>query len=108
MNEIEVKILDIDRDKIRRILTVHGATKAFDGTIVSHFFRDTKGQKIRLRRMGKKCFLTAKVKLDHEEVSGNEEFEVEVSDFFTMSQILLLAGLEKYGESIKSRESYHL
>lgn len=58
--------------------------------------------------MWEKCFLTAKVKLGKDEVASNQEFEVEVSDFFTMSQILLLAWLEKYGESIKSRESYHL
>jgi len=36
----------------------------------------------------------------------NEEYEVETSDFASMAKILEIAGLEKYGDSIKTRESY--
>ena len=38
----------------------------------------------------------------------NEEYEVETSDFAAMAKILEIAGLEKYGESIKTRVSYIL
>jgi|GEM_PF-2650331 len=51
MNEIEVKILGIDGESIRRKLEVMGAQKKFEGTIVAHFFRGPNGKKIRLRRM---------------------------------------------------------
>jgi adenylate cyclase class IV len=63
MNEIEVKILDIDGEKIRRILEVMGAKKKFSGTVVAHFFRGPNGKKIRLRKMGDTCYVTAKQKI---------------------------------------------
>ncbi len=106
MNEIEVKILDIDGAKIRRILEVMGAKKKFSGTIVAHFFHGPNGKKIRLRKMGDTCYITGKERLKTKGMMHNQEHEVEVSDFATMANILGVAGLEKYGESIKTRESY--
>ena len=106
MNEIEVKILNIDGEKIRRILKVMGAKKKFSGTIVAHFFRGSNGKKIRLRRMGDKFFITGKERIKSEGMMHNQEHEVEISDFATMANILWVAGLEKYGDSIKTRESY--
>ncbi|MFA6079917.1 MAG: CYTH domain-containing protein [Candidatus Gracilibacteria bacterium] len=106
MNEIEVKILDIDGTKIRRILEVMGAKKKFSGTVVAHFFRGPNGKKIRLRKMGDTCYVTAKQKVGNDHMLHNEEYEVETSDFAAMAKILAIAGLEKYGDSIKTRESY--
>jgi len=106
MNEIEVKILDIDGEKIRRILEVMGAKKKFSGTVVAHFFRGPNGKKIRLRRMGDTCYVTAKQRIGSDHMLHNEEYEVETSDFAAMAKILEIAGLEKYGDSIKTRESY--
>lgn len=106
MNEIEVKILDIDGEKIRRILEVMGAKKKFSGTVVAHFFRGSNGKKIRLRKMGDTCYVTAKQRVWSDGMLHNEEYEVETSDFASMAKILEIAGLEKYGDSIKTRESY--
>ncbi len=106
MNEIEVKILDIDGESIRRKLEVMGAKKKFEGTIVAHFFRGPNGKKIRLRRMGDTCYVTAKQKVGSDGMLHNEEYEVETSDFAAMAKILEIAGLEKYGGSIKTRVSY--
>lgn len=108
MNEIEVKILDIDGESIRRKLEVMGAQKKFEGTIVAHFFRGPNGKKIRLRQMGDTCYVTAKQKVGSDRMLHNEEYEVETSDFGAMAKILEIAGLEKYGGSIKTRVSYIL
>jgi adenylate cyclase class IV len=108
MQEIEVKILDIDGESIRRKLEVMGAKKKFEGTIVAHFFRGPNGKKIRLRRMGDTCYVTAKQRVGSDGMLHNEEYEVETSDFASMAKILEIAGLEKYGDSIKTRESYTL
>lgn len=106
MHEIEVKILNIDSESIRRKLQVIGAKKKFQGTIVAHFFRGTNGKKIRLRKMGDTCYVTAKQRIGTDGMMHNEEYEVETSDFGAMAKILEIAGLEKYGDSIKTRESY--
>jgi len=106
MNEIEVKILNIDGESIRRKLEVMGAKKKFEGTIVAHFFRGKNGKKIRLRRMGDTCYVTAKQRVGSDGMLHNEEYEVETSDFAAMAKILEIAGLERYGDSIKTRESY--
>jgi adenylate cyclase class 2 len=106
MDEIEVKILEVDGDSIRRKLEVMGAEKKFEGTIVAHFFRGPNGKKIRLRQMGDTCYVTAKQRIGSDKMLHNEEHEVETSDFESMAKILEIAGLTKYGESIKARVSY--
>lgn len=109
MDEIEVKILEVDGDSIRRKLEVLGAKKKFEGTIVAHFYRrGTNGKKIRLRQMGDTCYVTAKQRIGTDRMLHNEEHEVETSDFESMAKILEIAGLTKYGESIKTRVSYVL
>ena len=50
--------------------------------------------------------MTAKQKVGSDGMLHNEEYEVETSNFASMAKILEIAGLEKYGDSIKTRESY--
>lgn len=108
MPEIEIKILEIDGKKLRRMLHVHGAKLKYSGTMVAHFFRGANGKKIRLRNLGSHVTLTAKERVNDDTMLHNHEHEVEVSSFETTAAILEMAGLRKYGDSIKTRESYTL
>src|SRR5208337_4315563 len=86
MQEIEVKILNVDGRQIKEKLIHLGAKKVFDGEIETFFF-DFKNQAmvkarnvIRLRREGDTTVLTFKKFLSNEDVKAVEEFEVVVSD----------------------------
>ncbi len=114
MDEIEVKILNIDRKKVEEKLISLGAKKIFDGKIQASFFdfpnksiRNNK-QTLRLRRVGDKTFLTFKNPIPHNDVKIREEFEVEVSDFNKTKNILESLGLSEWLTMKKHRTTYIL
>lgn len=114
MTEVEVKILEINRDKtIQKFLDL-GAQKTFEGDLLAwHFdFPDKRIEKaqnlLRLRKEGDTVTFTFKKKVESEQAKIFEESEVKVSDFETMKTILLAIGLEPNKVTSKKRVVYSL
>lgn len=114
MKEIEVKILEIDRKKIERKLCSLGAKKIFDGIIKSYVF-DFKDKRIkkagnlfRFREMGGRYILTFKDHRQNKKVKICDEYEVEVSDFNEMVNILKSLGIFGKKGMVKRRICYEL
>jgi len=116
MQEIEAKILEVNKTLIEAKLKELGAKKTFEGIIDGKFFDypnealKKNGEILRLRMQGEKCFLTYK-KGDQTktEVKVAEEIETEVSDFKLMEQILSKVGLiESKKTMTKHRTTYSI
>jgi adenylate cyclase class 2 len=114
MQEIEAKILDIDRAGLEARLVQLGATISFDGDMNALFF-DQPGRAIsqaggvlRLRQEGSSTQLTHKRSISRREAKVMEETETSVADFEAMRQILLAVGFEVIKETRKFRRQYDL
>lgn len=114
MQEIEAKILDVNREELEEKLKQLGAVKKFSGEVYAVFF-DTpdlylkhNNSILRLRKEGDKTKLTLKTGLKQEAVKSCEENEVEVSDFEGMAHILETLGYQRWKEIKKRRISYSL
>ncbi|NQU99044.1 class IV adenylate cyclase [Candidatus Woesearchaeota archaeon] len=112
MREIEVKILEIDRKELEKRLVSLGAKKVFDDKVDSMLFdfeddpiHKSKGL-FRLRKSGSKSTLTLKKHVKSEKAKVRDEYEVEVSDFEKMKQILKLLGFHCWQGFEKHRTSY--
>lgn len=116
MNEIEVKILEIDKDKVEAQLTKLGAAKVFEGELnwTAFDFNDRRFSNneilLRLRKEGEDTKLTLKKLVSLEGAKTSEEIEVAVDDYESTKKILLALGLnEKKGYPLsKHRVSYLL
>ncbi len=111
MQEIEVKILDIDVNDIRQKIISMGAIRVFDGDMQIVYF-DSKEKKLekrdgmfRLRSSSIGAQLTLKF-TRREKAKIAEETEVEVSDFEKARIMLREVGLIEVKEYKKHRESY--
>jgi predicted adenylyl cyclase CyaB len=114
MEEIEVKILNVDGRQVERKLILLGAEKVFDGEVETFFF-DFKNHAmikaknlVRLRRESDRTLLTFKKFLSNEDVKAVEEYEVVVSDMEKMKRILEFLGLSMTQSTQKHRASYRL
>jgi adenylate cyclase, class 2 len=114
VKEIEVKILNVDKQRIEEILTQLMAKQTFDDEITTYFF-DFENNNIvnaknvlRLRKEGKQSVLTFKKILSKQTAKVAEEYEVEVSNFSEMERILELLGLSVTENMKKHRTSYKL
>ncbi len=114
MQEIEVKILEINRKKIEKTLADMGAEKVFDGDIQTLFFDFEDGRIIkakdvlRLRKEQDKIELTYKKVHFTKTTKTAEEYSVEVSNLETMKKILENIGLSATESMEKHRISYKL
>jgi adenylate cyclase, class 2 len=114
MKEIEIKILDVNREKIEKTLNSLGAKKIFDGEIKTLFFdfkdgRITKAKDVlRLRTEQDKAELTYKNVNLTQTAKMAEEYTVEVSNIETMRKILENLGLAMTESMQKHRVSYTL
>ena len=114
MRETEVKILEVDREKIERTLAGLGAKKIFDGDIQTLFldFKDGRIVKakdvLRLRKETGAAELTYKKVRFTEAVKNAQEYTVEVSNMETMRLILENLGLSVTESMYKHRVSYTL
>jgi len=114
MEEIEVKILEVNGKEIKKMLTSLNAVKIYDGEISTQFldyadgsiskFRDV----LRLRNMENKTELTYKKVKATQTAKTAEEFSVEVSDLDAMLYILKNIGLSVTEQMQKHRVSYKL
>ncbi|MBN2880695.1 CYTH domain-containing protein [Candidatus Woesearchaeota archaeon] len=109
MNEVEVKILDVDVESISQKIVSLGGAKEFDDHMHAVFYRkDGINKTIRLRREGSRSIFCVKEKNDSSDLMIRDEFEVEVSDFGIMNDIILRLGFIKKVEVNKHRIEYKL
>ncbi len=114
MHEIEVKILEINKDEVISKLESLGAKKIFEGIVAGGAldFPDKrivkKDELLRLRRENSVIKLVYKEKSPIEGVSSCNEFEVEVSDFDKTLKIFNLIGVDFIAKNSKLRTSYTL
>lgn len=115
-DEIEVKIIDIDVEEVRKKLEALGAIKVFEGEVHASYYdfsdRSITQQKnvLRLRKKWESIVeLVYKQKVLSEGVKKNKEYEVEVNDYEIMKSILQHLWLEQYKTMPpKQRESYSI
>ena len=114
MEEIEVKILNVDRSKCETILSNLGAIKKFEGELHAlNFDNETKEikqkkQVLRLRKEGNKQVLCLKEFISKDIAKRMVEIEVDVSDFDKTKLILEKMGFSVKNGSIKHRVSWKL
>ena len=114
MQEIEVKILEINRKKIEQTLTGLGAKKVFDDDIQTLFFDFEDGRIIkakdvlRLRKEHDKTELTYKKVHETQTAKKAQEYSVDVSNLETMKEILENLSLAVIESVQKHRVSYTL
>jgi predicted adenylyl cyclase CyaB len=114
VNEVEVKIIDIDRTAVESRLRELGAKRGADESLAAVFFdfpdRRLKGagHLLRLRREGRRSVLTFKRRIGEEGAKVREETEIEVSDFEACTKVLSALGLEQVSRVEKQRTSYRL
>ena len=114
MQEIEVKILEIERKKIETSLVGLHAEKVFDGDIQTLFFDFQDGRIVkakdvlRLRKEQDKVELTYKKVRFTQTAKTAEEYSVDVSSLVAMREILENLGLSIRESMEKHRVSYRL
>lgn len=114
MNEVEVKILDINREDIESRLLSLGARKTFDGEMCAVYFDRSddslkkSGDLLRVRKEGNECVLTFKKFVCNEPAKIRKEFEVTVSDLESIRRVFEQLGFKEWLVVKKHRTSYEL
>ncbi|MCW4005768.1 MAG: class IV adenylate cyclase [Candidatus Bathyarchaeota archaeon] len=114
MQEVEAKILGIDRGKVEAQLIALGASRVFDDVMEAFFydFADSSiikaGNVLRVRREGREVVLTYKVVSATGEAKVAQEHAVVVSDLAAVQRILEALGLVLVESMQKHRVSYKL
>lgn len=113
MRELEVRILEVDSEKLFKVLESLGAERIFDGELASYYYdRDgefnTGEKSLRVRREGNEVFLAFKHHLTHDILKDATEHEVLVSDLDTTRKILESLGFSCSLKTRKFRVSYKL
>lgn len=112
MQEVEVKILEIEPQALAAKLESLGAVKTFEGELYALFFDfgdrpiTRRGDVLRLRREGADTRLTYKVHRSREGAKVMEEFETSAGSLEVVKDILLLLGLEVVKSTRKFRTVY--
>jgi predicted adenylyl cyclase CyaB len=114
MEEIEVKVLDVQAEAIVRRLVERGARLEIDLTLHALYF-DTanrelsgRGDSLRLRREGDRVLLNYKAHRSDHRMKVKDEYETTVGDLGTARDILLGLGYVVWFEIQKRRRSYTL
>ncbi len=115
MKEVEVKIRNIDKDKVIEKIEELGAKKIFTGWVVDFRFdtpdRDLsrEGKALRIRQKGKYIYLNLKGKKKSvDNITGRDEIGVKISNFRTMHKILNDLGYIKIFDLRKYRTEYRI
>ena len=112
MEEIEVKILEVDKMEVIERLRGLGARKIFDGDVITTYFdfEDRRlakeGKILRLRKKGDQVELTYKKEISKAKAKIMEEYEIIVDRMDAVVKILEMLGLKEFHKSIKHRISY--
>ncbi len=114
LNEIEVKIINIDRKETEEKLIAAGAKKRSGREVETLFFDfndyslKRNNSLIRLRKEENICTLTFKKLIDSSKAKIADEYEVIVSNIDDTKHILESIGLFVYAKTRKFRTSYEL
>ena len=114
MSEIEIKVLDIDVDDVRRRLVALGAQLVKKGRETNRMYDWpderlwSEGAYLRLRSFGPHHTLTFKRRLAGDRYKSSEEVETNVADASATAAILTMLGLVERRVDEKDRESYRL
>lgn len=114
MKEVEVKILEIDRPKIERLLVELGGEKTFDGEMHAAFFDFSdkrirkKGDVLRVRQEGETVVMTYKAHLEKGAAKVMAEHETVVGSMDEVQAILTAMGMQVVKETHKHRTEYEL
>ena len=114
MSEIEIKVLDIDPERVRARLVELGAVQVKKGREVNRMYDfpdhrfHAQGGYVRVRDFQGKSILTFKRRLPGTTYKTSEEIETEVADGAAASALLQALGLELVRTDEKDRESYRL
>ncbi|MEZ4777574.1 MAG: class IV adenylate cyclase [Bacteroidia bacterium] len=116
MKEIEVKILEINRQQVEETLQQLGAIKSFEGIMAATFFDypnrsiQKKGGILRLRTEGDISMLTYKNPVEGEKSSAKvmEETETSIGDPEKLMVIFKKTGLLPFNHNHKIRTQYNL
>lgn len=110
-NEIEAKLLEVDKERVSEKIEDLGAKKAFEGKMRSEFYDFPDGRieengLLRLRTKGSESFITRKIDVSQDEVKEKEEIEFDVSSPEEAKQFLRSIGLEKIYSNEKKRTKW--
>lgn len=112
MTEIEVKILEINREEMEKKLKALGAKKVRDEIMeaVIYFTGDKwgEGDGIRIRKEKGKVILTVKRALEGEDAKFMDEENIEVEDFDKMRNMMKLLGFKESVYYKKRRITYEV
>lgn len=116
MQEVEVKILEIDVERVIQTLLSLSAKKIFDGNLQSEFydFPDRRlhasRTMLRLRTLGTRSLLTLKETVSDAPAKIRKEYETAIDDPAALKEILERLGLKQIQRypSVKWRRSYAL
>lgn len=108
MQEIEVKILEINKEELIKKLENLWAEMIFDSYIDAEFFMSQNQKKLRLRKTKYWNYMTMKEKIQKDWYKINQEHELEFGDYETFEKILILSWFQKFWISKKQRISYKL
>jgi adenylate cyclase, class 2 len=114
MNEIEVKILEINQDDVISKLEKLGAEKIFDGWVESRFFDypdnslRAENKLLRIRSTSEGVVLGYKEKISQEKAKIMDEREVVVGSYEEIKSVLNALGFEETIYDKKYRTSYKI
>ncbi len=108
MIEIEVKILEINKDEIISKLEINWAELDYSSDIEAFFFRNGEWKKIRLRKTNKWNNINFKKLITNDFWMSNIELETDIGEIEIIRKILLEVGFKEYWYSFKNRTSYKL
>jgi len=112
MEEIEVKVLEIDSEAMQELFLEIGAEKEFDQIFEATFYDlpdgsiKAKGELLRLRIEGEQAVLTHKKPLSSEKAKVMKETETAVKDGEAMKSILAILGYHPIKHTLKRRIQY--
>lgn len=112
MQEIEIKLIDIDPLDFQARVEALGARLHFESELHAVFYDYPDGRirarrdVLRLRREGEETCLTYKKFISKEKAKIMEELETKVADMETLQQILAATGLEIIKETRKTRTEW--
>ena len=116
MQEIEVKILEIDKKTIENKLRMLGAKKVFDGTVEAVYYDfpdgylEKQNKTLRLRKkedlFETQIEFTSKTPVSRKKAKIMTEYEVCVDDYDAMKNVLESIGLQECKSLTKQRVSY--
>lgn len=107
-NEIEAKVLEVDKDELGRKIEDLGAEKVFDSSLKSELYDFPDGRIeetgiLRLRTRDDKSFVTRKEVIAFDDAKEMREIEFDVDDPDEFREFMASIGAEKIEENTKNR-----